>query len=288
MDAVSDGVCIMDGSMRVVAWNRSAERITGYPAGEAVGSVCCEGLFMHADDSGRLLCGSNCPVEISVRSNRSIRREVTLLHKDGYRVPVMLTVIPVRLDAGEEGVLEVFTERSSRRELEEKVRSLEAVALVDHVTSVPNRRYLQTQVETAVQERRRYGIEIGILFLDVDGFKRINDSYGHPMGDSVLETVAETLKASSRPTDVFGRWGGDEFLGIVRFADRDVLEKVAARCGSLVESSLVRREGVSMKVTVSIGGTLIGDRDDAGSVVERADRLMYASKKRGESLITIG
>ncbi|MBD3369870.1 diguanylate cyclase [Candidatus Fermentibacteria bacterium] len=287
--AVSDGVCVMDRSMRIVAWNRSAERISGYSEEEALGSVCCEGLFMHADDSGRLLCGSDCPVEKSVRANRSIRRKVTLLHKDGYRVPVRLTVLPVGPDeAGQGGALEVFTERISRRQLEDRVRNLESVALVDHLTTVPNRRYLQTQVETAVQERERYRIEIGVLFMDVDGFKEINDRHGHSGGDAVLETVAKTLVASSRPADVFGRWGGDEFLGIVRFADRDILEKIGTRCRSLVGSSVVRRGGLSLGVTLSVGGTLITDRDDAQSVVRRADGLMYASKGRGGDLITIG
>lgn len=289
ISAVSDGVCVMDHSKKVVVWNPSAERISGYSAEEALGSVCCEELFMHADDSGRLLCGSDCPVEESVRTNRPIRREATLLHKSGYRVPVSLTVIPIGPEeGGEGGVLEVFTERSSRRELEKRVRKLEAVALVDHVTSVPNRRYLQTKVETAIQERERYGIEIGLLFMDVDGFKAINDLHGHSMGDAVLQTVAGTLKALSRPTDVFGRWGGDEFLGIVRFADREVLEKIGARCRSLVEASVVRRDGRGLGVTLSVGGTLITDRDDAQSVVKRADSLMYESKRRGGDLITIG
>ena len=124
--------------------------------------------------------------------------------------------------------------------------------------------------------------------MDIDHFKRLNDTYGHEAGDKVLKTVAQTLKAAIRPYDLVGRWGGEEFLGVIRNAETATLEEIGNRLRLLVDKSSVQFKDERLSVTISVGGTLVAKGDNRETVVARADRLMYRSKQDGRNRLTIG
>ena len=119
--------------------------------------------------------------------------------------------------------------------------------------------------------------------------KNFNDTFGHNQGDSVLRTVAQTLRSNIRESDTMGRWGGEEFLIIVQDIDAKSLLALGEKLLNLVrQSHLTLPDKRKMFVTVSIGGTLVRENDTLESLVDRADRLMYQSKANGRNHITIG
>jgi diguanylate cyclase (GGDEF)-like protein len=124
--------------------------------------------------------------------------------------------------------------------------------------------------------------------MDIDLFKRVNDTYGHGVGDRVLKTVARTFMNTARPSDLMGRWGGEEFIGILKRIDDEGLRSAAERVRSLVEKSHLRENGLTLTVTVSIGATLAEKTDTTDSIVKRADTLLYLSKENGRNRCTIG
>jgi diguanylate cyclase (GGDEF)-like protein len=120
----------------------------------------------------------------------------------------------------------------------------------------------------------------------VDRFKAVNDTYGHATGDRVLRMVGQTLAHGLRASDTALRWGGEEFLAIVRATRLDTVADVAERLRILVANSWVDIDGARLAVTVSIGATLAGTEEPLERAVDRADRLMYASKQAGRNRVT--
>ena len=126
-----------------------------------------------------------------------------------------------------------------------------------------------------------------MVLFDVDRFKAYNDTYGHQTGDEVLKMVAKTLSKNVRPFDQLGRWGGEEFIGILRNTNREGLANTGNRVRSLVAASYLNYEDKTLKVTLSIGATLMQESDSEKSLLRRADALLYESKSAGRSRLTI-
>jgi diguanylate cyclase (GGDEF)-like protein/PAS domain S-box-containing protein len=289
LDNLYDGVYFVDRDRRIQYWNRAAERITGFSAEEVVGSGCYDNILMHVDDKGRSLCRGMCPLAASIKDGKSREADVFLRHREGHRLPVAVRINPLRDKNGHIiGGVEVFSDSSEKMACFFRIKELEKLAMLDTLTHLPNRAYLEQELMARIDEFERYGLTSGILFVDIDRFKAFNDTYGHKVGDQVLKTIGRTLLHNSRLFDLFGRWGGEEFLGIVRNMDEEGLERIGDRTRSLISGSRVRTDGHDLQVTVSIGGTLLTKDDTADSVVQRADDLMYKSKEAGRDRLTLG
>jgi diguanylate cyclase (GGDEF)-like protein len=128
----------------------------------------------------------------------------------------------------------------------------------------------------------------GLLFIDIDHFKMVNDTYGHEMGDKVLRMVANTLRHNLRAADTMGRWGGEEFVILLNNLDESGLETVANKLNFLVAQSRLDTEQHALSVTVSVGATLVTKEDTMETLMHRADQLMYASKNAGRNRVTTG
>jgi diguanylate cyclase (GGDEF)-like protein len=151
---------------------------------------------------------------------------------------------------------------------------------------VGNRRYGEMTLSTRIYELQAHAIPFGVLFMDIDHFKRFNDQYGHKTGDDVLVMVARSISHSLRKMDVVARWGGEEFVVILPGASRMVIQSLAERIRILIEHSFFLVADDKLSVTVSIGATSSQTDDTAESIVSRADRLMYLSKSGGRNRVT--
>lgn len=281
-----DGVYFVDKDRKITYWNKAAARITGFTAEEVIGSHCSDNILIHVDGDGNNLCQGMCPLAASIKDGLSREAEVYLHHRDGYRVPVTIHVAPQRDKNGEiVGAIELFSDRSSRNVMRLRIEELERLAFLDNLTMLANRRYIELEVESRLAEVKRYGSTFGILLMDIDHFKRFNDTYGHDVGDIVLKTVAQSLLLNARPFDLFGRWG-EEFMGIIRNVDISSLEKIGSRIRVLVEQTHVQAEGIILSVTISIGATIASPRDTIQSLIKRADALLYKSKEKGRNCLT--
>jgi diguanylate cyclase (GGDEF)-like protein len=185
------------------------------------------------------------------------------------------------------GAVEIFTDNSRQRAVREKARELATWAFLDAASQVANRRFLEMQLTHYLNQYAQCGTPFGIVLMDLDGFKEINDTYGHPAGDLALVTVAKTLAGCLRASDVLGRWGGDEFLIILPGVTSDYLADTSERCRALVARSTLLAEGAQCQVTISVGATMAGPGDSEASLLSRVDRKLYNSKQSGRNRVSL-
>jgi len=165
-------------------------------------------------------------------------------------------------------------------------RAAEAAATTDALTGLPNRRYFEEYVDL-LGRGRRADDTVGILMVDVDRFKLLNDRHGHATGDVVLRAVARTIAAAVREVDVPARYGGEEFVVLLRNPSRPVTLEVGERIRAAVERLDLRSVGVG-KVTVSVGATVgEGGADRVPELVEAADRALYRAKRFGRNRVEV-
>lgn len=286
LDHIGDGVYFVDLDRRITYWSKGAELISGFSAAEVTGSCCSGNILVHVDDKGACLCTDTCPLLQSTRSGIVSRLNIYLHHKDGRRMPVTVKASPIRDANGAIiGAVEIFSNTSSLVSDSAYLEELRMAALIDSLTEIGNRRYLEMKLKTSSEELQRYGITFGVIMGDIDFFKRVNDTYGHLAGDSVLKMVAGTLSANVRTCDLVGRWGGEEFMIIVTHVDTHVLGSLAEKLRMLVERSFMSVAGEDIRVTISLGAVLAMPGESTDAVIKRADSLLYRAKESGRNRV---
>lgn len=181
-----------------------------------------------------------------------------------------------------------ITVRDATAELEHKVAQrtaeLHRLARIDALTGLKNRRGLDEAIAEEIQRSAREDKGFGLVWLDIDHFKRINDTLGHQAGDDILCRVALWLKASVRPYDHPGRWGGDEFVVLLSPCDQHTLEQVAGRIRTSVE---LESQYTGTPVTISVGGYFCQPGDDLDTLLRNADQALYEAKHSGRNRVCI-
>lgn len=277
-----DGLYVVDKQRRVTLWNEAAERITGYTAAEVIGSRCSDSILIHVDQEGHELCHTLCPLAATIKDGASREADVFLHHKQGHRIPVSIRITPLTdTDGNIIGGIELFTDSSSLNSLRQRLNHLEKLALVDALTELPNRRQVESEIRAQLAAYERNGVPFCVLFADIDRFKRFNDEHGHEAGDLALKTVARTMASSVRPYDTIGRWGGEEFVGVLPNCNAPGGEEIAQRLCMLVRHSRVETREGSLRLAISMGGAVAVSGDTVESLVARADAMMYQQKQRG-------
>jgi diguanylate cyclase (GGDEF)-like protein len=275
----------------ITAMNVAAERLSGYRRDELVGKAP---LTMLHDE--RELLGKAVGLDLTATVERDgfkvltagaaagemEEQEWTLIRRDGARTPINLAVRAVTKDSGEiSGFVSIAFDITERRQMLEYVTHL---ATHDQLTGLAGRALLQDKIVQAVDQSRRYGTKVAVFVIDLDHFKRINDSLGHTSGDQILVEAAGRLRRSVRSTDVVARVGGDEF--VVMMSDitsiADVEQCALNLVARLAPEILV--DGHLVRVTGSVGVCIFPDvATDAKHLLKRADSAMYAAKENGRN-----
>ncbi len=173
-----------------------------------------------------------------------------------------------------------------KRQVEDLLSKVGIMAITDPLTGIFNRRHLESELEKEFSKRKRYKQAITCLILDVDHFKRVNDSYGHKAGDMVLKELAQRLKQSLRQVDIVARWGGEEFVIVLPQVGRDDAVKSASRIHALVSNA--KFENIDEPITVSIGVSCVSDSiNTAEELIDAADRALYQAKKNGRNRVEL-
>ena len=289
LENLHDGLYFVDRDRTITYWNNAAEQISGFTAVEVVGSSCSNNILTHVDSDGNKLCTGMCPLAATISDGKPHEAETYMHHKDGHRIPVSVRVSTLTdRDGTIIGGIALFTDISNQATNELRVKELEKLALLDNLTQLANRNYIEREIQSRFEEKKRFHMSFGILFIDIDHFKRFNDTYGHNVGDDVLKFVANTFVANARPFDIYGRWGGEEFIAIIRNINGKELERVGNRLRSLIENSYIIYENKKLYITISIGATLVNENDTTDTLIKRADALLYKSKAAGRNCLTIG
>jgi len=287
LDNLYDGIYFVDRNRKITYWNKAAERIAGFRRSEVLGAPCHNNILNHINDEGDPLCQRECPLMKCIETGQPTEAEAYLHHKEGYRLPVSIRVTPILdKDGNIIGAAELFSDNSGKALMLQRMEELETMALIDPLTRMANRRYIEMHLANRLEEMHRYGWSFCVLFADIDDFKKINDTYGHDAGDKVLKIVGRTLSGNARPFDIFGRWGGEEFVAVIENVSYKSLPMIANRFRLLVENSYLSVGDEKIRVSVSVGATVARLDDTAETLLRRADQLMYKSKKAGKNRLT--
>ncbi len=289
LDNLQEGVYFLDRDRRITYWNKGAEKITGYKASEVVGKHCSDNILIHVDEKGVSLCTTElCPATKVIKKGRLCEAEVYLRHKSGYRLPVLVRAIPLTDEKGKiAGAVEIFNNNTPRATAQQQIAELQKLALLDPLTAVGNRRHAEINIKRKLEELKRYGWPFGVLFIDIDHFKEVNDTHGHEVGDKVLKMIAKNLVSNVRSFDIVSRWGGEEFVVLVVNINQELLFSLGEKLRRLIEQSSLDLKSSQVKVTVSIGATLALPDDTVSTLIKRADSLMYKCKKSGRNCLLL-
>jgi diguanylate cyclase (GGDEF)-like protein len=183
--------------------------------------------------------------------------------------------------------LKVETERAHRlnAELEVAMRAIQENAIRDVLTGLYNRRHLQERLQTEKKRADRTGAVFSIIVLDIDHFKRVNDTFGHMKGDDVIKAVAQAIQTSLRDTDLCARFGGEEFVIVLEPSNVKPAEVCAERIRRMVEGVRVPSLGDDFRVTVSLGVTAYRPTEEIAQMIERADQALYRAKRAGRNRV---
>jgi two-component system, cell cycle response regulator len=190
-------------------------------------------------------------------------------------------VLPaIRNQVRKEDTLQNLTQSLSARS-----ETLEHEALTDALTGMHNRRYFDDAVNEYLEQFRRIDKPVGLMILDLDHFKKVNDTYGHDVGDEVLRQIARCLQEFTRYHDVVARLGGEEFAIVAPNMNKEGLFKLADRIRNAVSSLNIRSGNVHLRVTMSIGLAIWDHRETAEDLYKRADMQLYQAKRTGRNRV---
>lgn len=287
---LSEAVYVVDRRRRIQYWNDAAEALTGITAAEAVGRWCGDGLLDHVDDAGESLCGpGRCPLALTMVDGEPRSCRVQVHHKDGHLVPVRIRATALHDEDGDVvGAVEVFDDDSEHRAARWRIEQLDQTATHDPLTGLGNRRYLDRRLQERLDRwRADPGARFGVLLLDLDRFKQVNDSLGHLVGDEVLRAVAVGLRLSAPDGSDLARFGGEEFVAVVPCTDAGALGAAAQQLRGMVAGLQLERFGRTHPVTASCGGSMVRSGDVPLSLLARADNLLLRAKWEGRDRVVV-
>lgn len=288
LNNVQDGIYFVDHDCRIFFWNKGAEQITGFDLSTVNGKKCSDNIINPVDESGKNLCEEDCPVKQALSDGQTHTIEAYLQHKEGHRLPVSIRAFPILGEDGEiVAAVETFHDISPKFIMPQHKRELERMQLLDPLTEVGNQRFLEIHLQSRLEEIKKYRIPFGLFYIDVDHLKEVNDSYGKPVGDQVLRSIAQTITNNIRFFDIVGRWDSDEFLAVVLNVDENKLDLVGNKIRLLVEKSNIPVGSKLVRATVSVGATQALRVDSLDILITRARSLMDHSKWLGRNKVSV-
>jgi diguanylate cyclase (GGDEF)-like protein/PAS domain S-box-containing protein len=282
LNCIADAVICTDLSGNISFLNPIAEKMTGWPLAEAFGRPLAE-TFKIMDATTRITTPN--PMAKAVEENRSGLLPVNciLVSREGHEIFIEDSVAPIHDRSGlVDGSVLVFRDVTEARTLGIQVAHL---AEHDALTGLPNRLLLNDRLDQAIAMAHRNTATLAVLFMDLDGFKHINDSLGHSTGDKLLQSVAKRLLLCVRGPDTISRQGGDEFLVVLQNIEHAEDAAVAAKRILKALAATHSIDGHDLQITASIGVSIYPDDGmDSESLIKNADTAMYQAKAQGRHI----
>jgi diguanylate cyclase (GGDEF)-like protein/PAS domain S-box-containing protein len=279
LNSIGDAVACTDMSGNLTFLNFVAEKLTGWSRQEAEGRPMAE-IFRILDTANREIIPN--PMDIAVRRDRTVHLPANsiLVRRDGFEIPIEDSVAPIHDREGQAaGAVIVFRDVSAARALAVQMTHS---AEHDYLTGLPNRMLLNDRISQAIALAPRHMKHVALLFLDLDGFKHINDSLGHPTGDKLLQSISERLIDCVRASDTVSRQGGDEFVVLLSEVEQSEDPAITARRMLEAVAQPHSIDHHDLHVTASIGVSVYPDDGlDAETLIKNADTAMYQAKENG-------
>jgi diguanylate cyclase (GGDEF)-like protein/PAS domain S-box-containing protein len=279
LNCIGDAVACTDNAGNITFLNLVAVMMTGWSLEEAIGRPMAE-VVPILDAESRETIPS--PMEIAVKQDRAVHLPTNciLISRDGSEIPIEDSTSPIHDLKGQAiGAVIVFRDVSAARAM-----ALEVIHSAEHdfLTGLPNRMLVNDRITQAIAWALRHKKQVAVLFLDLDGFKHVNDSLGHQIGDKLLQSITKRLVACVRGSDTVSRQGGDEF--VVLLSEVEHPEDVAVMARRMLQAVAKAHsiEQHDLHVTTSIGVSVYPDDGvDAETLIKNADTAMYQAKENG-------
>ncbi len=285
--ALSEGVILQDRESKVLASNSSAARILGMTAEELAARHFTPEPGSATRENGELFPDEEHPSLLALRSGRAVHGAVMGLKRhDGSQIWISINAEPLFSDDAAEpyAVVCSFEDITDRKAFEQR---LLAQSMTDALTRVANRRRFLEVAEIEIDRARSAGAPLSFLMLDIDHFKRVNDSFGHDAGDDVLRAISAELGARIRTSDCLARMGGEEFAVLLPGTPlADALRVAQTLCDSVRDLTIDSTGGKKIRITISAGvATFAVDDSGYADVMRRADHALYAAKSEGRDCV---
>jgi len=287
-ESLIDGVYTVDLDRKITSWNKAAERISGFKRLEVLGISCADNILEHSNGEGKRLCEDGCPLVTSMKEGIVVETNVSLHHKKGYRIPVTVRTTPMMDENGKvTGCIETFVENYTQSQILQELWQANEPGLTDPVTGAGNRQFCEITVNTRLYQFNTFKVGFGAIFIKIDNYKSLVDTYGQKTSDEILIVVARTLSNVLRKLDVVTRWENEEFVVIVPNMAVELLGRVADRLRALIKSCFIVTGKNRIEFSVSIGATLARPGDTQEGIVQRLKDLTEASHNAGGNKVTL-
>jgi diguanylate cyclase (GGDEF)-like protein/PAS domain S-box-containing protein len=285
LEAAPDGMVVVNQSGEIVLLNAQAEKQFGYHRDELLGKkVKC---IIPEGFAERLIADGTRTAAESLAQQIGTGIELCGLRKDGTRFPIEIMLSPLESPEGilvKAAVRNISVRKDSEKHLAQLMEQIAHSAQYDSLTGLPNRLLLNDRLGQAIALAHRHSSQVVVMFLDMDGFKHINDSLGHSTGDKLLQSIAKRLEDSVRAPDTVSRQGGDEFIVLLQEV---VHPKDAVIVARRVLEALAEAHSIGqhvLHITASIGVSVYpNDGQDAETLIKNADTAMYQAKESGRA-----
>lgn len=277
MDLMLDAVCVVDKAGTFVFVSAAFEDIFGYSPDEVIGKPMIDHVY--SEDGIKTLK----VVESLMEGKKQPRFENRWVRKDGKIIDILWSA---RWSEDHQFRIAIAHDITERKLMEQQ---LHYIAGHDPLTELPNRALLFGRLQTSLGLARREGSHLSLLFIDIDGFKHVNDSYGHLVGDKLLKNIAQRLRDCVRKSDTVGRFGGDEFVVVLNGIDSfDNVLVITENIRAQLEKTY-QFDDLNLQLSPSIGVARYPDNgDDEQQLLQYADQAMYRAKNAGGNRVDVG
>jgi diguanylate cyclase len=286
-DTVNFGLVVLDRDIKIQYWNRWMAMHSGIPSNQIIGEPLFD-FFPHLSTPS---FNKNCKAVLSFGNfaffAQKLHRFLFPFKPDssfGYHFDLMqqsCTMGPLRSE--DNSISGIFLIVQDVTELATYEQKLIEMNIKDALTGIYNRRYLESRLKEECDRQQRYSRPLSLIMIDIDFFKKVNDTYGHQCGDLILQSVAAKAASVIRKTDFIARYGGEEFCCLLPETNADAAETVAENLRIHIEEMENSFENSSIKVTISLGISDFVTEDTPDTLLKRADDALYQAKHTGRN-----
>jgi diguanylate cyclase (GGDEF)-like protein/PAS domain S-box-containing protein len=288
LDTLQTGVYIVDRNRRIRFWNEGAEQITGYLRQDVVGRFLREHFFASADSTKDIDSDSEDPINLAFRDGKPSIMDVSILHKDGYRIPIVLRTHPIRSARGEVvGAAESFEKNRSASEWSRRQSGIVDLSCLDGITGLASRSSMETRLSECLTTFEEHNIPFSILLVQVDQLEQFRSSRGPGVVPTILRIVAQSLENCVRPTDTVGCWDHNQFIAILVECRQSEVLLVGERVRKMISRAEIEWWGDTFTITSPVGGAGCRPGDEIETIIARAAASLKESIAQGGNCVTV-
>jgi len=280
LNSVTDSIFVHDLEGNLIYVNEAAYATRGYTRDELLQMRLQELSYSDTKSADNLFEENMINAKGQLSRNEKAVIEVAHKTKDGKVIPIEITCRLIH-DNGKNYIISIARDISMIKVMNENLKKM---ATTDNLTGIYNRHKFEEIFKTEIERVLRYESPLSMIMVDIDHFKRVNDTFGHDVGDYVLKSVVDTVKRNIRQIDIFVRWGGEEFIILCPQTDSLSAKTLADKLRNAIEKTTLEKVG---NITCSFGVTSYVKKESENSFIKRLDCALYRAKDEGRNRVVV-